>query len=583
MKKLLLLLGFLPILAQAQLQTVGAPVILSGGTSGGGGGSGTVTSVSVTSANGFRGTVANPTTTPAISVLGPPGLFPNVAAANQNLVFEGDSLSIAGTWTDTNFNLRPWAVNNTTSYIIATSGQVLSGIVARYTASVFPLRPTGSITSSYLYVFIGANDIVAGVTASAWLASWNSYCAQARTDGFKVIAFTILPRGTDPAVETLRQQINLGIRTSANYDMLIETAEMFPDSTDLTWYNVDQIHLNAAADLRLAAFINSRMVAADAIPLPPSVTVGVLDSNVPSNALLKSQTHTFTAAQGNSMTTLVDSSTISWDASANQVAHVTLGGNRAIANPANMVAGFWYTLLVSQDATGSRTLTYGAKYKWPGSTAPTLSTTASYGDLFRFLYDGTNLIGSVVGQNYNITVPTPYVISEQFDPTGSDQNMNGTPADTLDVPGGNWAVLAGTATRVNSTGKGSLDSNSLVVIDSGISNGTFRCLYYPAGGFGGVVFRETDSTHYWVFLVQNTGTNDWTLYKNNGGLSLVLSGTGLTVSGGKEMKVVASGSSITVYWDGSSLGTVTDAFNSTATKIGLNCFNGISVDDFTGI
>jgi hypothetical protein len=34
----------------------------------GGGGSGTVTSVSVTTANGFQGTVANPTTTPAISL-----------------------------------------------------------------------------------------------------------------------------------------------------------------------------------------------------------------------------------------------------------------------------------------------------------------------------------------------------------------------------------------------------------------------------------------------------------------------------------------------------------------------------------
>lgn len=39
-----------------------------GVTSGGGGGSGTVTSVSVATANGFAGTVANPTTTPAISV-----------------------------------------------------------------------------------------------------------------------------------------------------------------------------------------------------------------------------------------------------------------------------------------------------------------------------------------------------------------------------------------------------------------------------------------------------------------------------------------------------------------------------------
>ena len=41
---------------------------ISGTTSGGGGGSGTVTSVSVATANGFAGTVANPTTTPAITL-----------------------------------------------------------------------------------------------------------------------------------------------------------------------------------------------------------------------------------------------------------------------------------------------------------------------------------------------------------------------------------------------------------------------------------------------------------------------------------------------------------------------------------
>ena len=41
---------------------------ISGTTSGGGGGSGTVTSVSVVTANGFAGTVANPTTTPAITI-----------------------------------------------------------------------------------------------------------------------------------------------------------------------------------------------------------------------------------------------------------------------------------------------------------------------------------------------------------------------------------------------------------------------------------------------------------------------------------------------------------------------------------
>ena len=50
------------------LKWIGARYTVSGGGSSGGGGSGTVTSVSVATANGFSGTVANATTTPAITL-----------------------------------------------------------------------------------------------------------------------------------------------------------------------------------------------------------------------------------------------------------------------------------------------------------------------------------------------------------------------------------------------------------------------------------------------------------------------------------------------------------------------------------
>ena len=91
--------------------------------------------------------------------------------------------------------------------------------------------------------------------------------------------------------------------------------------------------------------------------------------------------------------TLTDGATISWDVSLGAVATVTLGGNRTIAAPTNLKVGT-YILHVVQDATGSRTLTWNAVFKWPAAVAPTLTTTGSRRDIISFVCDGTNLYGS---------------------------------------------------------------------------------------------------------------------------------------------------------------------------------------------
>lgn len=101
----------------------------------------------------------------------------------------------------------------------------------------------------------------------------------------------------------------------------------------------------------------------------------------------------YSATQNFNATTLTDAATIAWDASANQVAKVTLAGNRTLGAPTNLVDGGTYILRVIQDATGSRTLAYNAVFKWPGGTAPTLSTSANAIDILTFVSDGTNMYG----------------------------------------------------------------------------------------------------------------------------------------------------------------------------------------------
>ena len=62
-----------------------------------------------------------------------------------------------------------------------------------------------------------------------------------------------------------------------------------------------------------------------------------------------------------------------------------------------------FGLYLTQDATGSRTVTWPASVKWAGGTAPTLSTAASSVDIlvFETINGGTTWYGSLVGTNFS--------------------------------------------------------------------------------------------------------------------------------------------------------------------------------------
>jgi hypothetical protein len=86
---------------------------------------------------------------------------------------------------------------------------------------------------------------------------------------------------------------------------------------------------------------------------------------------------------------LTDGATITWDTGGYATSHatVTLGGNRTLAIT-NAVSGCSGILVVTQDGTGSRTLTFPAGSKWAGGTV-TLTTTAGAIDVLSWVYLGT--------------------------------------------------------------------------------------------------------------------------------------------------------------------------------------------------
>lgn len=88
---------------------------------------------------------------------------------------------------------------------------------------------------------------------------------------------------------------------------------------------------------------------------------------------------------------LTDAATITWDMSNGTNATVTLAGNRTLAI-SNMSSGQFATLIIKQDATGSRTLTLptGSKVVNVGGGVITLTTTPNAVDILSCFYDGTN-------------------------------------------------------------------------------------------------------------------------------------------------------------------------------------------------
>ena len=100
-------------------------------------------------------------------------------------------------------------------------------------------------------------------------------------------------------------------------------------------------------------------------------------------------------------TTLSFDATQDWNLSTNQVCTLTLTANTTFDAPTNMVDGAFYSILMIQDGTGSRTASWNAVFKWAAATAPVLTTTAAAKDIFVFRSDGTNMYE--VGRQLNVS------------------------------------------------------------------------------------------------------------------------------------------------------------------------------------
>ena len=96
--------------------------------------------------------------------------------------------------------------------------------------------------------------------------------------------------------------------------------------------------------------------------------------------------------------------TVSIDLNNGNVHSVILTGNATLTfdNPVATGDSSSFTLIVKQDGTGSRTITWPGSVAWAAATAPTLTTTANKFDVLAFttVDGGTRWFGFVAGQDF---------------------------------------------------------------------------------------------------------------------------------------------------------------------------------------
>ena len=226
--------------------------------------------------------------------------------------------------------------------------------------------------------------------------------------------------GSDAGTATFNHDIILGNNSFIQFGGASETIS--GDGTDMT-IAANNLTIDAAADIILDAAGNNvtfKSGGTSILDISNSSSDAVITSSVQDKDIIfkgddggsavtaltldmsAGGTSLFGAAAFNAEATLTDASTISWDVAASPVAKVTLGANRTLGAGSNAVAGQFVSLLVIQDGTGSRTLSFNAVYEFTADTAPTLTTTASKGDLFVFRYNGSKFLE--VGRNLNLTL-----------------------------------------------------------------------------------------------------------------------------------------------------------------------------------
>jgi hypothetical protein len=188
-----------------------------------------------------------------------------------NIVYEGDSLTFPAdfAWAHSWVSQLVETTRKPPTYLHDNIG-IQSRTLAQATASTVTgnrqvlssYNPT--MTKNILSVWLGSNDL-ATIDAATLETNYLAYCSTRRAEGWKIVAFTILPRsaaGTIATFEANRQLFNAWLRINwpSFADALADVAanNTIGDSGDElnTTYYLDLVHLTDAGHAIVAGIVD---------------------------------------------------------------------------------------------------------------------------------------------------------------------------------------------------------------------------------------------------------------------------------------------------------------------------------------
>ena len=236
-----------------------------------------------------------------------------------------------------------------------------------------------SIGNSNTNITTNANAITSINTVVAGVSALTSVNAAAITSINTVVAGVSALTSVNAAAIT---SINVIIGDGTGFATDAELASVSSRVTSVSDYAVA---LSATLATSIAN-VSSTMATsiANHLPLAGGTLTGTVSGTdfyvsavaIGVDTLLGKQLHIGTAAVAD-IVSLTDGTSIAVDFNAGQNFAVQLAGNRTLESPTNCVAGQTGSILIIQDGTGGRTLSYGGNWKFPAGTAPTLSTAIS--------------------------------------------------------------------------------------------------------------------------------------------------------------------------------------------------------------
>jgi hypothetical protein len=320
--------------------------------------------------------------------------------------FERQTLTADGSTTTFTLN---YTVGSSSSILVSVAG-VVQDPTGAYAISnggtqiVFSAAPASGDTVFVIFLGIGLD--------SAALLSSSTITSQTDLGGAPATGDSILIH--DTSASGLKEATIANLFTSPTITSgVIATSldmngtELILDAdadTSITADTDDQIHIKIAGSDHLQVSGSS----GDTVLKPMVDAKDIIIQQFDGNELVKFDDGSgvgftsFTRAALHPEATLTDASTIAWDVGTSPVSKVTITDNRTLGAATNAQTGQFVSLLVIQDGTGSRTLSFNAAYEFTEDTAPTLTTTASKGDLFVFRYNGSKFLE--VGRNLNLTL-----------------------------------------------------------------------------------------------------------------------------------------------------------------------------------